>query len=72
VGDAFLAMYTLQRACEVQIMAQSGGVPLVQVDHRILGGVKANVEAVTKGLGGAIAWPALRRKLDRLDPSYKS
>jgi len=71
VGDAFLAMYSLQRACEVQLLAQSGGAELVSVDPRILGGVKANVDAVTKGLGGAIAWPALRRKLDRLDPGYK-
>jgi ribulose-5-phosphate 4-epimerase/fuculose-1-phosphate aldolase len=71
IADAFLAMYALQRACEVQIMAQSGGAPIVHVDARILAGVKANVDAVTRGLGGAIAWPALRRKLDRLDPSYK-
>jgi hypothetical protein len=47
------------------------GAELVHVDPRIVGGVKANVAAVTKGLGGAIAWPALLRKLDRLDPSYK-
>jgi ribulose-5-phosphate 4-epimerase/fuculose-1-phosphate aldolase len=71
VGEAFVWMYVLQRACEVQIMAQSGGAPLVHVDPRILGGVKANVDAATKGMGGAIAWPALRRKLDRLDPSYR-
>jgi hypothetical protein len=34
--------------------------------------VKANAEKVTKGLGGQIAWPALLRKLERLDASYKS
>jgi hypothetical protein len=52
-------------------MAQAGRAELVHVDPRILGGVKTNIEAVTKGMGGAIAWPALRRKLDRLDPSYR-
>jgi ribulose-5-phosphate 4-epimerase/fuculose-1-phosphate aldolase len=71
VADAFIWMYALERACEVQLMAQAGGAELVHVDPRILGGVKANIDAVTKGMGGAIAWPALRRKLDRLDPSYK-
>jgi ribulose-5-phosphate 4-epimerase/fuculose-1-phosphate aldolase len=71
VADAFLALYVLQRACEVQLMAQSGGAALVNVDPRIVGGVKANVAAVTKGLGGAIAWPGLLRKLDRLDPGYR-
>jgi ribulose-5-phosphate 4-epimerase/fuculose-1-phosphate aldolase len=71
VADAFLAMYVLQRACEIQIAAQSSGAPLVQVDARIASGVKENVVAVTKGLGGGLAWPGLLRKLDRLDPSYR-
>jgi len=70
VGDAFVWMYVLQRACETQLLAQSGGGPLVSVDPRILEGVKANIETVTRGMGPAIAWPALRRKLDRLDRSY--
>jgi ribulose-5-phosphate 4-epimerase/fuculose-1-phosphate aldolase len=70
VGDAFVMMYALQRACEVQLLAQAGGGPLVQVDPRIQQGVKANLEAVTRGLGPAIAWPALKRKLDRIDRGY--
>jgi ribulose-5-phosphate 4-epimerase/fuculose-1-phosphate aldolase len=71
VADAFSWMYALQRACEVQIMAQAGGRELVSVDPRIVGGVKANVEAVTRGMGGALAWPALLRKLDRLGANYR-
>ncbi len=70
IADTFLAMFNLQRACEIQVRAQAA--PLVEVDSRIVAGVKANVEKVTKGLGGQIAWPALLRKLDRQDPSYKS
>jgi ribulose-5-phosphate 4-epimerase/fuculose-1-phosphate aldolase len=70
VADAFVMMYSLQRACEVQLLAQAGGDQLVSVDTRILGGVKANIEAVTRGLGPSIAWPALKRKLDRIDRSY--
>jgi ribulose-5-phosphate 4-epimerase/fuculose-1-phosphate aldolase len=70
VGEAFVWMYVLQRACEAQIMAQSGGAPLVHVDQRILEGVKANIGVATRGMGPSIAWPALRRKLDRLDRSY--
>jgi ribulose-5-phosphate 4-epimerase/fuculose-1-phosphate aldolase len=70
VADAFVMMYSLQRACEVQLLAQAGGDQLVSVDPRILGGVKANIEAVTRGLGPSIAWPALKRKLDRIDRSY--
>jgi ribulose-5-phosphate 4-epimerase/fuculose-1-phosphate aldolase len=70
VADAFLSMYLLQRACEVQLLAQAGGVPLVPVDPRILKGVKENVVMVTKGLGGKLAWPGLLRRLDRLSPGY--
>lgn len=70
VGDAFLQMYNLQRACEVQLLAQSGGRGLIDVDSRIVGGVKANVAAVTKGLGGDLVWPGLLRRLDRQNPGY--
>ena len=63
-------MFNLQRACEIQLLAQAGG-PLVEVDPRIVGGVKANVERVLTGLGGALAWPGLLRKLDRIDPSFR-
>ena len=69
VADAFFAMYNLQRACEIQLLAQAGG-ELVPVDPRIVGGVKESVAAVTRGLGGALAWPGLLRKLDRLSPGY--
>jgi ribulose-5-phosphate 4-epimerase/fuculose-1-phosphate aldolase len=71
VGDAFLMMFNLQRACEIQLLAQSGGAALTSVDPRILAGVKQNLAVVTKGLGGNIAWPALLRKLRRLDPSFE-
>lgn len=70
IPDAFLFMYVLETACQTQLLAQSGGVDLVHVDDRILAGIQAQAEAVTKGLGGQLAWPGLLRKLDRLDPSY--
>ena len=69
VADAFLFMFTLQRACEIQVRAQAGG-ELVAVDARIVAGVKANVAAVTKGMGGGLAWPGLLRLLDRRNPGY--
>lgn len=72
IPDAFLAMYGLETACQIQVMAQSSGGPLTQVDPRILDGIQAQVEAVTKGMGGALAWPALLRKLDRRDSSFRN
>jgi ribulose-5-phosphate 4-epimerase/fuculose-1-phosphate aldolase len=70
IADAFLTMYVLESACQIQVLAQAGGGELIPVAQPILEGVKANVEAVTKGLGGALAWPGLLRRLDRRSPGY--
>src|SRR5262245_53806710 len=70
-AEAFLNMYVLESACRIQIMAQSGNSPLVFIGEAILKGVRAQLEQVTKGLGADLVWPALLRKLDRIDPGYK-
>jgi ribulose-5-phosphate 4-epimerase/fuculose-1-phosphate aldolase len=79
VADAFLRMYILQRSCEVQIAAQSGGAALIPVPMSILDGAKEQVKQVMRGnadkqgeraAGGALAWPGLLRKLDRELPGY--
>ena len=70
VADAFLSMYLLQRSCEIQLLAQATGKELISVDPQIVGGVKESVAAVTRGLGGSLAWPGLLRKLDRANPGY--
>jgi ribulose-5-phosphate 4-epimerase/fuculose-1-phosphate aldolase len=71
VADAFLMMYTLETACQIQIMAQSTGGELIQVPETIVAGIEAQAEQVTKGLGGALVWPGLLRRLDRRDSSYR-
>jgi len=71
IADAFLAMYILEVACQTQIMAQSAGVELNAIDDKILAGIAAQQEEVTKGLGGQLVWPALLRKLDRINPGYR-
>ena len=72
IPDAFLAMYVFEATCRIQVRAQAGGSELVSVDPRIIAGAKAQMAQVLKGLGGALAWPGLLRRLDRADPSYKS
>lgn len=71
VANAFLNMFVLQRACEIQIAAQAGGSQLIHIPQSIVNGIKEAASKVTKGLGGNLAWPALLRKLDRTDPGYK-
>lgn len=72
VPTAWLNMYTFENACRIQIDAQSGGAELGCVNPKILDGMTRVMKTVTAGLGAGIAWPALLRKLDRLDPSYRT
>lgn len=73
VGQCFLKMYFLERACEAQIMALSGG--LANLYHPPQGSPE---KTAGQGRGGLdyladrLAWPALLRKMDRLDPSFRN
>ena len=72
VPDAFLALYILQRACEIQVLAQAGGGELSHVPTPIIQGMQAAGKQVTNAAGGALAWPGLLRKLDRIGAPYLS
>ncbi len=65
VADAWVAMYYLEASCAIQVRAQAGGA-LIPVPPRVL------EQAVSRQRQGARVWPGLIRRLDRLDPSYKS
>ena len=73
IADTFLMMFTFQRACEIQVLAQGSGAQLIPIDGQILAGAKAMIAGVTRsaeGMGGLLAWPALLRKLDQFSPGY--
>ncbi|MEO8185822.1 MAG: class II aldolase/adducin family protein [Burkholderiaceae bacterium] len=72
VAEAFVAMYFFEAACMIQIRAQSGGQRLRHIDAAIIEGAQTQWENVTRGAGGALAWPALLRKLNQSDPSYST
>lgn len=72
VADAFLAMYTFENTCRIQVDALAGGQPLTTVRPDILDGMAEVTRAVTVGQGAGLVWPALLRKLERMDPSYRT
>ena len=72
IADTFLAMFILQRACEIQLKAQATGETLVPINSQILAGIKAQASEVTKSAGGLLAWPGILRKLDRMCPDFKN
>jgi ribulose-5-phosphate 4-epimerase/fuculose-1-phosphate aldolase len=73
IPDAFLAMYLFETVCTIQVRALAGSRELTMVDPRIIAGAAAQSRQATNGAGGgALAWPGLMRKLDRMDPSFRT
>ncbi|WP_415904284.1 class II aldolase/adducin family protein [Neptuniibacter sp. QD48_55] len=71
VGDAFMRMYDLQRACEIQLLIQSTGQDAIEVAPEIVDGISKQANVVHSGTtGGQKSWPAMLRKAYRLDPSF--
>jgi ribulose-5-phosphate 4-epimerase/fuculose-1-phosphate aldolase len=72
VGEAFVTLYFLERACEAQVHALSGGAALL--NHPPQGTPEKTAgqgAAGLKMLSNLLAWPALMRKMDRLDAGYR-
>jgi ribulose-5-phosphate 4-epimerase/fuculose-1-phosphate aldolase len=74
VGACFLRLYFLERACEAQVLMLSAGRenlnnPPQGTPEKVE--QQANPKGVAK-VATTLAWPALLRKLDRIDPSYRT
>ena len=73
IGDAFMHMYDLIRACQVQLQIQSTGQDAILVDQSIVDGIRAQANIVHTGqTGGQKTWPAMMRRAFRADPSFAS
>lgn len=70
IPDAFVFMYLFESACKIQVLAQTGGTELINIDQRIMAGAMSQAKAVMGEVGGAFVWPGLLRKLDRVLPGY--
>jgi len=71
VAAAYVRMFFLERACQMQIAAQSGGAELNLLSKAMQERVHRQVTTGSAGVGER-DWPALLRLLDRADPSYKN
>jgi ribulose-5-phosphate 4-epimerase/fuculose-1-phosphate aldolase len=71
ICDAFMHMYDLTRACQVQLQVMSTGMENILVDQSIVDGIKEQANIVHTGTtGGQKSWPAMVRKAYRADPSF--
>jgi ribulose-5-phosphate 4-epimerase/fuculose-1-phosphate aldolase len=71
VGEAFNWMHRLELTARSQLAAMATGAKLRPVPEQVLRETYMNYQPQTRRAFGVMEWPALLRKLDRLDPSYK-
>ncbi len=72
VAEAFMAMYMLHTSCTIQLRAQACHDVLPELSEGIVQRGGHQFARVLQGTGGQLAWPALLRKVDRMDASYAS
>jgi ribulose-5-phosphate 4-epimerase/fuculose-1-phosphate aldolase len=71
IGDAFMHMYDLLRACEIQVKMQNTNNRLTTVHQSTIDGIQAQANIVHTGLtGGQKAWPAMMRRVKRAYPEF--
>lgn len=71
VGEAFNWMHRLELACRSQLAAMATGAKLNPVPAPVLEKTYLNYQPQTRRPYGLMEWPALLRKLDRMDPSFR-
>jgi len=73
VAATFAATWRMERACAMQLALQQSGAAFHPIDDAV---VKAAYARPRRAGGGgtqtSLEWPALLRKLDRIDQSYRS
>jgi len=73
IASAFNTLFRLERACQVPVMALSCNtkltIPATDILEKTFDKVRPRVDRPNRN--GDLAWPALLRKLDRVDPSYR-
>jgi ribulose-5-phosphate 4-epimerase/fuculose-1-phosphate aldolase len=72
VPEAFSILHHLEKACQAQLAAQATGAAINFPDEAV------SRKTAAQGFGsdgapfGEVEWPAMLRRLDRIDPSYKT
>ncbi len=74
IAQAFLLTWILNRACENQILALSGGATIAPVRQDVIDRTPEQARSITSvdGLFGLRNWQAQLRRVERLAPDYKT
>lgn len=71
IAEAFTALYWLERACQLQVMAMSCNTALHLPTPEVVERTNHLYKPQTRRPFGLMEWPALLRMLDRRDPSFR-
>jgi len=71
IAEAFYNIFKLERACQVQVMALSCNTELAMPPKKVVDDSYRMYLPQTRRPFGVLEWPALLKKLDRIDPSFR-
>lgn len=70
IAAAFDTLYRLELVCKVQIAVLSSNAKMRRIPEPVIEDTKALYEQYVVPRAGLLEWPALLRKLDRIDRGY--
>ena len=71
IPEAFNNVFRLERACQLQVMALSCNTELSMPPRPLIEATSQLYQPGVRRRFGLMEWPALIKKLDALDPSYR-
>jgi len=71
IAEAFNNIYRLERACQLQVMALSCNTELSMPPKDLISATNKLYLPGVRRRFGLLEWPALLKKLDKIDPSYR-
>ena len=72
IPECFNNMYRLERACQLQVTALSCNTALQLPPQEVVKYTNEQMRSGNRRRYGLLEWPAMLRKLDRIDPSYRN
>jgi ribulose-5-phosphate 4-epimerase/fuculose-1-phosphate aldolase len=70
IGEAYLILFMLEKACQIQVAAQANGAELL-MQPQAMADLVAKQTDVAFGFAAEMSWQAARRKMEKLDPGFK-
>jgi len=71
IAEAFNNIFRLERACQLQVMALSCNTELSMPPRELIEATSRLYQPGVRRRFGLLEWPALLKKLDSIDPSFR-